>query len=196
MCTVKDCLSKALAKGMCSRHYYRVKRGGTTGVPKKYLHAHDKCSIAGCDDIQAAKGLCFTHYAASRRRNDPEFRARRVKAVARYKKAHPEKDAANQAKYRNKHRPELTQYYNAWLDANREDQNAYRAARKARVKEATPPWADIIAIERFYKKCPHGYHVDHIIPLRGKNVSGLHVLGNLQYLPAIENLRKGNRFAA
>ena len=58
----------------------------------------------------------------------------------------------------------------------------------------TPKWADRSKIREIYANCPEGYHVDHIIPLRGKIVSGLHIETNWQYLPAKENMRKHNTF--
>ena len=97
----------------------------------------------------------------------------------------------------------------AWKEANREHVNAlYRnyyhknkkrlipyinAHRKGRLKDATPAWADKKAIRYFYVNCPEGCHVDHILPLHGTLVSGLHTLENLQYLSIAENLKKSNK---
>ena len=72
-------------------------------------------------------------------------------------------------------------------------QAAVMAKRKAAQIKRTPAWADLGAIKDFYTNCPKGYHVDHVVPLQGKNVSGFHVLENLQYLTARDNMSKGNR---
>ena len=49
-------------------------------------------------------------------------------------------------------------------------------------------------IKEFYDNCPKGMEVDHIIPLNGKLVSGLHTIGNLQYLTPNANRSKSNKF--
>lgn len=54
---------------------------------------------------------------------------------------------------------------------------------KRHIKLATPNWVDKKALKAIYDNRPEGYDVDHIIPLRGKIVSGLHIPANLQYLP-------------
>ncbi len=66
----------------------------------------------------------------------------------------------------------------------------YKGERALRV----PKWSQTEQIIDFYSKCPRGMHVDHIVPLKGELVSGLHVMQNLQYLSAEENMQKGNRF--
>ena len=58
---------------------------------------------------------------------------------------------------------------------------------------ATPPWVDEAAILAIYESCPKGMHVDHIEPLQGRNLCGLHVPWNLQYLTPQENSSKSNR---
>ncbi len=73
--------------------------------------------------------------------------------------------------------------------------NARAAKRRSAKIQRSPSWADQEAIQFFYDYCPMGYHVDHIIPLQGKNISGLHTAENLQWLPAEENLKKHNKYA-
>lgn len=65
------------------------------------------------------------------------------------------------------------------------------------LKARTPGWANIKEINEIYKKSSElgkDFHVDHIIPLRGKFVSGLHVHTNLEIKHRLGNLKKGNLF--
>ena len=81
-----------------------------------------------------------------------------------------------------------------WRRKNPGHRNALKRKYIADKFNRTPKWANLQKINDFYKNCPPGNHVDHIVPLRAKNASGLHVHHNLQYLPAHENMRKNNRF--
>lgn len=100
-------------------------------------------------------------------------------------------DQANREKKRARDR--------AWVEANRDKDRASQHARRASKLNATPPWADKAAIaavyaeaERLTRETGIVYHVDHIVPLQGATVCGLHVHWNLQPLPASENIAKKN----
>ena len=87
-----------------------------------------------------------------------------------------------------------------WCANNKSRKLAQTRARQAAKLHATPKWADLKAIERIYENARyltevtgHVHHVDHIIPLQGKTVCGLHVENNLRAIPHFLNTRKGNR---
>ena len=75
------------------------------------------------------------------------------------------------------------------------------AARRAGLKSATLAFTDRKKIKELYEQCALltrntgiKHEIDHIVPLNGKNVSGLHVHWNLQIIKATDNRIKGNRF--
>lgn len=70
------------------------------------------------------------------------------------------------------------------------------SARRARKIQSTPAWSDQTQIRQIYEDAATmGLTVDHIIPLRGVDVCGLHTDANLQLLPSSENIAKGNKFS-
>ena len=75
---------------------------------------------------------------------------------------------------------------------NREAHRSITAQYRATKINACPLWVDKQELKKIYDKCKIGYHIDHIVPLQGKYVCGLHVPWNLQYLKAEDNLSKSN----
>lgn len=72
--------------------------------------------------------------------------------------------------------------------------------RRLLIGLVTPAWADLDAMLAIYDECERmaemtgvKYHADHIVPLKHPLVCGLHNHFNLMPLPAIDNIRKGNR---
>lgn len=87
-----------------------------------------------------------------------------------------------------------------WGKKNPEKVRAKRAIRRLAQKAACPEWADRDAISAVYaeavrlsKETGTPHEVDHIVPIRGKTVCGLHVHWNLRAIPASENHSKGAR---
>ena len=77
---------------------------------------------------------------------------------------------------------------------------AITAKRRARILKQTPSWANFSAIALHYKeaafmtkKTGTKYSVDHVIPLQGKTVCGLHVEYNLAVILFVENCSKSNK---
>lgn len=129
---------------------------------------------------------------------DPEGAKAKVRA---WQLANPAKTKANKDKWLEANRPAKYAASAAWRKANPGKRAAYVRARQSRQRHAVPAWANSFFIEQAYdiaakRSAATGikWHVDHIVPLQGRNVCGLHVEHNLQVIPARVNIRKHNKW--
>lgn len=173
------------------------------------------------NNIKTCSNKCSKiFYTIKKRKEDPEY-YKLIQKKNREKNIDLARQKAKIYYYKNKkHRLQL---HKKWRDKNKEQikiqqqkyleenklkvflrKRKYRSlkrkeilARNAKYRsyklQAIPKFANLEKIKEIYKNCPKGYHVDHIIPLKGKTICGLHVEWNLQYLPALDNCKKNNK---
>ena len=130
-----------------------------------------------CRDCVASYGKKYYQ------QNKAEVNARNAKNAPKYVEANKRK----YARYKKLHSDKV---------------NADNRMRNARKLKATPEWLTeehkAAMQERYWLAkdlraiSGEEYHVDHIVPLKGEDVCGLHVPWNLQVLPAHINLAKSN----
>ena len=149
---------------------------------------------------------------ANHEENKLKLRARYAEDPEKYKQLGKEQYLLRQAtnlqyaaNYRAVNRAAVVASKKQYAQENPGKINALVAKRKAAKLQRTPAWLtedDLWMIEQAHelaalrtKLFGFPWHVDHILPLQGKYVSGLHVPLNMQVIPGLENCRKGNRVA-
>ena len=149
---------------------------------------------------------------AKKRREYDRKNAERIKVRRkRYREQHREERAtaekknyleniehrrAHQRNYRKQDPEKAKALDKRWRQNNPGKCRAWRAKRRAALCQRTPKWLtknQLQQITDFYINCPKGMVIDHIYPLQGKYVSGLHHPDNLQYLSVTANSIKQNR---
>lgn len=118
--------------------------------------------------------------------------------------ANPDSKKKADKKWKSKNKQYVAEQHKAWKEKNPQKVAAWTRKRQADKLNRTPKWVDsneICAMGEFYSLAAiktrltgYKWEVDHIIPLKGRNVSGLHTIYNLQVIPAIENRSKNNKF--
>ena len=151
----------------------------------------------------------------------PDARCKRCKAdiSAEWRKVNPERLKQQYQDWYVDNGLRVQETNRAWRAANPEKAKAAQAAAMARWQkkfpdraashaakrraarvQATPAWADPVAMKQYYliaefltRELGIPFSVDHVVPLKGETVCGLHAHTNLAILPLAWNVKKGNR---
>jgi hypothetical protein len=174
--------------------------------------------------ISPARKKWFEEHKEEKQAYDRAYRAKNKEKIAlkkaEYAKTNPEKIKISKAKYRKnnaevlkakgkeyirKNSEKITIYIKTYRQKNVGKVRYWAMKRHTAKLQRTPAWLTGIDLERIQneyklaalltKLTGEPWHVDHIVPLQGKNVSGLHTPSNLRAIRGAENISKRNHWA-
>lgn len=175
--------SPAEAKENNSLYYYTGKTCKNGHITKRLA------SNAGCIECLKERKNVF--------RARPENKAKEAKTKQKWYERNRDQELVRMKEWRERNKGYHLSNLKEYRKNNPEIYAAHAAKRRASVLQRTPDWLTqdhLEEIKDIYKSSPDGFHVDHIVPLQGSAVSGLHVPWNLQILPASINIQKSNNY--
>jgi hypothetical protein len=204
ICSIAGCGKRVMGRGWCATHYQRWKFHGDPVYERPKQPS--VCTVDGCGQPSFTRGYCGGHYRRDLRYGDP------LAGIASPKFRGPE----GRKQYRQMHYQKHKEQYLAraklqpiehtrkakrkYAGAHPAEKRASTLAYKRKMLHATPTWLteehwaemNVIYAEARRLTDENGvpYHVDHIVPIRGGVVSGLHVPWNLRVITAEKNMRR------
>lgn len=165
-----------------------------------YLENKDKCNASSSAYYEENKSKCLEWQSNYRKENSEKYK----EYLKQYRIDNLEHLQALAKEWYSENSESVKKRVLQWAKDNPSKTRALGAKRRSAKLNRTPPWLteqDLSDIEDFYYLAKAltdttgvKYVVDHIIPLQGKNVSGLHVPSNLQILTDSENASKHNKY--
>ena len=178
-------------------------------LTKKCSRCKQQKDLSCFNKLRSAKdGLSYKCRSCAKEAKAIDWRKnseKRKAAVKKWKLENPEKakagDRIRTNRWNEKNRESRREMTRNWFFANPGIKAFYASVRRSAIAQQSIPLTDmqIAEIHSIYRRAklisektgvPH--HVDHIIPLKAKGCSGLHVPWNLQIIPAQENFKKSN----
>lgn len=136
--------------------------------------------------------------------NDRKYYAENKEKRKEYRIKNREKRAEHKRKWNEANQEKVKVYAKEWVKNNNDKTRTNNALRRAARMQRTPCWLtedDKVLIQRKYtlasrktESTGERWVVDHILPLQGKLVSGLHVPANLRVIKETTNARKHNKY--
>lgn len=188
--------------------FYITDKPCARGNIHKRQASDGKCLCPQCLNIRSQRGARYRLANADRltiagnawvEKNRDRSRANKTK----WRESNREKDRASKEKWLIENREFNLQRRRSRYQVNKAESFAWSAKRRADIANRTPVWFSELD-QWVFQECAElmrlrveatgvDWHVDHLLPLKGLTVSGLHVWQNFDVVPGYLNRRKGNR---